>query len=127
MQDIGDLYNYVPPEVFPLLVKRLGVPERLVYSMATFYKTISMEPRDKYIVHVCTGTTCHVRGADKIMDAIKDKLRIDEGGTTEDLMYKPGRRTLHRLLRLRTGVTVNKEIHGGLDRASAMKVIQSYE
>ena len=71
MQDVSDMYNYVPPEVVPFLVEKLGVRKSLVYSVATFYKTISLEPRGKYIVNVCTGTACHVRGADKIMDAAK--------------------------------------------------------
>ena len=126
MQDIGDLYNYVPPEVIPLLVKRLGVPESLVYSVATFYKTISLEPRGKYIVHVCTGTACHVRGADKIMDAIKEKLHIDEGGTTEDMMYSLDGVRCIGCCASGPVLTVNKETHGGLDRASAMKVINAY-
>lgn len=126
MQDIGDLYNYVPPEVIPLLVKRLGVPESLVYSVATFYKTISLEPRGKYIVHVCTGTACHVRGADKIMDAIKEKLHIDEGGTTADMMYSLDGVRCIGCCASGPVLTVNKETHGGLDRASAMKVINAY-
>jgi NADH-quinone oxidoreductase subunit E len=69
MQDINGIYNYMPPETIPALVEKLGVRESLVYSVATFYKTISLEPRGKYIVNVCTGTACHVRGASKIRDA----------------------------------------------------------
>jgi len=64
MQDISDIYNYVPPEVVPVLVDKFGVQESLVFSVATFYKTISLEPRGKYIISVCTGTACHVRGAE---------------------------------------------------------------
>ncbi len=62
MQEISDIYNYVPPDVIPVLVDKLGVRESLVFSVATFYKTISLEPRGKYIISVCTGTACHVRG-----------------------------------------------------------------
>ena len=87
MQDISDIYNYVPPEVVPVLVEKLGVLESVIYSVATFYKTISLEPRGKYIVNVCTGTACHVRGADKIMEALEEHLHIREGQTTEDLLF----------------------------------------
>ena len=87
MQDISDIYNYVPPDVVPVLVDKLEVKESLVYSVATFYKTISLEPRGKYIVNVCTGTACHVRGADKIMDALEEHLHIKEGQTTDDLLF----------------------------------------
>jgi NADH:ubiquinone oxidoreductase subunit E len=127
MQDISDLYNYVPPEVIPLLVKRLGVKESLVYSVATFYKTISLEPRGKYIVSVCTGTACHVRGADKIMDALKEKLNIDEGGTTPDLAFSLEGVRCIGCCASGPVLTVNKETHGGLDRAKALDVITSYK
>jgi len=127
MQDISDLYNYVPPEVIPLLVKRLGVKESLVYSVATFYKTISLEPRGKYIVSVCTGTACHVRGADKIMDALKEKLSIDEGGTTPDLAFSLEGVRCIGCCASGPVLTVNKETHGGLDRAKALDVITSYK
>ncbi len=76
MQDISDIYSYVPPSIIPILVDRLGVKKSLIYSVATFYKTISLEPRGKYIVSVCTGTACHVRGAEKITETLQQKLGI---------------------------------------------------
>jgi NADH:ubiquinone oxidoreductase subunit E len=95
--------------------------------VATFYKTISLEPRGKYIVSVCTGTACHVRGADKIMDALKEKLKIDEGGTTPDLAFSLDGVRCIGCCASGPVLTVNKETHGGLDRAKALDVITSYE
>jgi len=126
MQDISDMYNYVPPEVIPLLVEELGVDEGLVYSVATFYKTISLEPRGKYIVNVCTGTACHVRGADKIMDALEDYLHIKEGQTTDDLLFTLDGVRCIGCCASGPVITVNQETHGGLDRASALKTVESY-
>ncbi len=70
-----------------MLAEKLGVRKSLIFSVATFYKTISLVPRGKYIVHVCTGTACHVRGAEKVMDALKGSLDIQEGGTTTDGLF----------------------------------------
>ena len=126
MQDISDMYNYVPPEVIPLLVEELGVDEGLVYSVATFYKTISLEPRGKYIVNVCTGTACHVRGADKIMDALEDHLHIKEGQTTDDLLFTLDGVRCIGCCASGPVITVNQETHGGLDRASVLKTVESY-
>ncbi len=126
MQDISDIYNYVPPAVIPVLVQKLGVPESLVYSVATFYKTISLEPRGKYIVSVCTGTACHVRGADKIMDALKERLKIGEGQTTDDLMFTLEGVRCIGCCASGPVLNVNHETHGGLDRASAVKTVESY-
>ena len=126
MQDISDMYNYVPPEVIPPLVEKLGVRKSLVYSVATFYKTISLEPRGKYIVNVCTGTACHVRGADKIMDALQDHLHIKEGETTNDLLFTLEGVRCIGCCASGPVLTVNQETHGGLDRATAVKAIDGY-
>ncbi len=127
MQDISDMYNYLPPEVIPILMERLRVKESLIYSVATFYKTISLEPRGKYIVNVCTGTACHVRGADKIMDALKEKLKIKEGQTTDDNLFTLEAVRCVGCCASGPVITVNQETHGGLDRSSAVEVIEGYK
>lgn len=127
MQDISDIYNYMPPEVIPVLVEKIGVKESLIYSVATFYKTISLEPRGKYIVNVCTGTACHVRGASKIMDALAEKLKIREGETSDDLLFTLEAVRCVGCCASGPVITVNQETHGGLDRSSAVKIIEGCE
>jgi NADH:ubiquinone oxidoreductase subunit E len=126
MQDITDIYNYMPPEIIPRLVERLGVKKSQIYSVATFYKTISLEPRGKYIVSVCTGTACHVRGADKITEALEQNLHVQEGQTTEDGLFTLEAVRCVGCCASGPVITVNKETHGGLDRSSALKVIEDY-
>lgn len=126
MQDIGDLYNYLPPEVLPLLAERLGVRESMIYSVATFYKTISLEPRGKYIISVCTGTACHVRGAQRIMEALQEKLNLEEGETTDDALFTLQSVRCVGCCASGPVLTVNKETHGGLDRSSVLKIIDYY-
>ncbi|MGD9236172.1 MAG: NAD(P)H-dependent oxidoreductase subunit E [Desulfobacterales bacterium] len=126
MQDISDIYNYVPVEVIPLLVEKLGVKESLIYSVATFYKTISLEPRGKFIVNVCTGTACHVRGADKIMEALENKLDIYEGQTTGDSLFTLEAVRCIGCCASGPVITVNQDTHGGLDRSKVTKIIDEY-
>jgi NADH:ubiquinone oxidoreductase subunit E len=126
MQDISDLYHYVPPEVVPVLAQKLDVRKSLIFSVATFYKTISLEPRGKYIVHVCTGTACHVRGAEKVMDALKGELHTHEGGTTTDGLFTLEGVRCIGCCASGPVMTVNKETHGGLDRSSALKILDNY-
>ena len=126
MQDINDIYNYVPPEVIPLLVERLDVRESLVYSVATFYKTISLEPRGKYIISVCTGTACHVRGAEKITDALSNELNIREGETTDDMLFTLEGVRCIGCCASGPVINVNHDTHGGLDRSKALKIVDEY-
>jgi NADH:ubiquinone oxidoreductase subunit E len=127
MQDISDIYSHVPPATIPILVERLGVKKSLVYSVATFYKTISLEPRGKYIVSVCTGTACHVRGAEKITETLQQKLGIQEGQTTEDRLFTLKAVRCIGCCASGPVITVNKETYGGLDRTAAGKVIDDYK
>jgi NADH:ubiquinone oxidoreductase subunit E len=127
MQDISEIYHYVPPEVVPVLAERLGVRESLVYGVATFYKTISLEPRGKYIIQVCTGTACHVRGSGKILEALEEKLDVKEGRTTEDYLFTLEAVRCIGCCASGPVMTVNKETHGGLDRSSVVQLIDGYK
>ncbi len=127
MQDITELYNYVPPEIIPLLKDRLNVKESLIYSVATFYKTISLEPRGKHIINVCTGTACHILGAGKIMDSYEEVLKIKEGQTTEDGQFSLEGVRCIGCCASGPVVTVDNEIHGGLDRSKALDVLDAYK
>ncbi len=127
MQDISDIHNYVPPQVVPFLAEELGIKEGLIYSVATFYKTISLEPRGRFVVNVCTGTACHVRGAERVMEALEDRLKIKAGETTDDLSFTLEAVRCVGCCASGPVVTVNQQTHGGLDRSGAIRLIEEYE
>jgi NADH-quinone oxidoreductase subunit E len=85
MLDVNHHFNYLPRESIERISKRLKMPISQVYSVATFFKVFSLKPRGRTIVHVCTGTACHVRGAPKILDRVKQDLGLNPGETTEDM------------------------------------------
>src|SRR5210317_1197628 len=87
LQDITARYNYLPEVTLTYVARKLNIPISHIFSVATFYKAFSLTPRGKYIINVCTGTACHVRGAEKIKETIEGRLHIHEGETTEDLMF----------------------------------------
>ena len=94
---------------------------------ATFYKAFSLTPRGKYIINVCTGTACHVRGAEKIKETIEERLHINEGETTEDLMFTLDTVRCLGCCALGPVITVNEKSHGGLDRKKTGSLIEQYE
>jgi len=87
LQDIQAEHNYLPEEKLRALSERLELPISQIYSVATFYKAFSLEPKGKHIVHVCMGTACHVRGAPRILDGISRKIGLEPNKTAEDLSY----------------------------------------
>ena len=87
LQDIQSMYNYLPREALEKLSKKMDIPQSQIYSMATFFRAFSLIKRGKYIVNVCLGTACHVRGAELILESLERQLGISRGQTTQDLNF----------------------------------------
>jgi NADH-quinone oxidoreductase subunit E len=65
----------------------LSIPLSRVYSVATFFKAFSLKPRGRHGIHVCMGTACHVRGAEKVLDRFQTELCACAGETTPDMKF----------------------------------------
>ncbi len=87
LQDIQTKYGYLPKDALIFVSNKLEIPLIQVYSVATFFKAFSLQPRGKHVIHVCLGTACHVRGAERILDKIKRDLKINPGETTKDMNF----------------------------------------
>ena len=87
LQDMQVRFGYLPEEGLRRVAEELGVPLPRIYHVATFYKAFSLRPRGKYVISVCRGTACHVRGSERLVEAAQRELGIRDGETTEDLMF----------------------------------------
>lgn len=85
--DIQHQYHWLPAEALEKVGNALGVPQNRVQHIVTFYKAFSLVPKGRHEINVCTGTACHVRGAPRILDAIKDVIGIGPGETDLDLKF----------------------------------------
>ncbi len=85
MLDVNHKFNYLPKESLLRISERLRMPINQIYSVANFFKVFSLTPRGRTMVQVCTGTACHVKGAPKLLDRVRQDLGLEPGQTTEDL------------------------------------------
>lgn len=84
LQDVNEELGYLPVPVLRYISQELTVPLAHIVKVATFYSLFSLEPRGKHLVSVCQGTTCFVRGADRIMEEVQKRLEIKPGQMTHD-------------------------------------------
>ena len=87
LQQVQAEFGYLPEQAMLAIARFAGVPESQVYAVATFYAQFRFMPIGKKHVMVCRGTSCHVRGAQRILDVIERRLGIKEGQTTPDREY----------------------------------------
>lgn len=84
LQDVQEIYNYLPEEALRAVSKKLEVSLIEVFRVANFYKAFTLKPRGKHLLTVCMGTACHVRGAPKFLDEVLGQLGVKPGETTAD-------------------------------------------
>ena len=124
LQDIQDEENWLPRETLENVAERLDVPFTRIYRLATFFKSLSLEPRGKHICTVCIGTTCHVRGAPKLVDKVELDMEIKAGQTTEDMLFTMETVGCVGACALGPLVVLDKEYHGNLTVEGLGKILK---
>ena len=126
LQDIQAEHNYLPREALEEVSRGLGVPLSQVYSVATFFKALSLEPRGRHLINVCLGTACHVRGAVKVLEAMERELAISSGETTKDLKFTLETVNCVGACALGPVVIVDGEYHGQMKAEQAKDILSDY-
>ncbi|MFZ5450168.1 MAG: NAD(P)H-dependent oxidoreductase subunit E [Thermodesulfobacteriota bacterium] len=85
LQDVQAEFNYISSEHLTLICDHVGVPLTQAWAIATFYRSFSLEPRGEHEVKVCLGTTCHLKGAERLVEGCERDLGVARGQTTGDL------------------------------------------
>ncbi len=126
LQDIQAAIGYLPQKALEEASRGLDVPLSRVYSVATFFKAFSLTPRGRYLINVCMGTACHVRGADKVLESIEKELRIKTGQTTKDLRFTLETVNCVGACALGPMVIVGEDYHGEMTPEGVTAVLKEY-
>jgi NADH:ubiquinone oxidoreductase 24 kD subunit len=82
-----NIFGYLPRDVQLFVARKLGIPGAEVFGVVSFYSYFTTKPRGKHTISVCLGTACFVRGSDKIIERLKEKLGIESNEITEDGLF----------------------------------------
>lgn len=112
LNEIQDYYGYIPMDIQKKLSDFLKIPMAEIYGVITFYSRFSLEPQGKYKISVCLGTACFVKGSQKIMDRLTERLKIEPGQTTDDGLFTIAKTRCVGACGLAPVFTVNGEVYG---------------
>lgn len=120
------LFGYLPRDVQIHVAEKLNIPVAKVYGVITFYSYFTDQPRGKYIVQVCMGTGCFVKGADKVMEAFEHQLKIKSGETTEDMQFTLSGVRCVGACGLAPVVLINDKVYGHVGQDDVAGILQDY-
>lgn len=112
LNEVQETYGYIPELVQLEISKYLNMPMAEIYGVATFYSRFTLKPKGKYNVSVCLGTACFVKGSEKVLEKLKEILKIDIGQTTKDGKFSIEATRCVGACSLAPVFTINGEVYG---------------
>lgn len=126
LQLLQEREGYISEEGVRAIARYTRTPASQIYGVATFYAQFRFQPRGKHIIRLCQGTACHVQGADAILQHLKEKLGVEEGGTTPDGLFTLEVVRCLGCCSLAPVMMIDENTYGRLTRQTVDRVLAGY-
>ena len=126
LSDIQKEYGYIPLEVQELVSEKTGVPVAEIYGVVTFYSFFSLKPKGKYVIGVCLGTACYVKGAQQIIDKFSEIIGIKAGETSADGLFTIDALRCIGACGIAPAVTINGKVYPKVSVDAVKGIVDEY-
>lgn len=123
LQRIQKRLGYLPEQALLGISRMTGLPAAKVYGTATFYAQFRFQPVGKYIIRVCRGTACHVKGSDRLLNTLEEYLQVAPGQMTSDGLFTIETVACFGSCALAPVLVINDSVYGNLNRSKALKLL----
>ena len=127
LSEVQKEYGYIPLEVQEIISKELNVPVSDIYGVVTFYSFFSLTPKGKYVIGVCLGTACYVKGGQNVIDKFADILKIKPGETTEDGLFTLDALRCIGACGIAPAISINGKVYPKVQLADCVKIVNEYK
>ena len=126
LSDIQKEYGYIPLEVQELVSEETGISVAEIYGVVTFYSFFSLKPKGRFVVGICLGTACYVKGAQQVIDKFSEVLGIGAGQTTEDGLFTIDALRCIGACGIAPAVTINGKVYPKVAVNEIPKIVEYY-
>ena len=127
LEAIQEEYGYIPLEVQELVGSLLNIPVAEIYGVVTFYSFFSLTPKGKYVIGVCLGTACYVKGSQLVMDKFSELLKIKPGETTEDGLFTLDALRCIGACGIAPAISINGKVYPKVEVGKVADIIKEYK
>ena len=126
LSDIQREYGYIPLDVQELISEKTGIPVAEIYGVVTFYSFFSLTPKGKYVIGVCLGTACYVKGSQQVIDKFSELIGINPGQTSEDGLFTLDALRCIGACGIAPALTINGKVYPKVAVADVAKIVEEY-
>ena len=127
LQKAQALIGYLPLPVLQTIARDMNVPLSTVYGVTTFYSFFTMVPRGMHVVSTCMGTSCYVRGGERILNTLQKELGIESGDTTKDGQFSLEMVRCLGCCGLAPVVSIEEKVYRRMTPTKMKEVLSSYD
>jgi len=127
LQQAQGLIGYLPPPVLKTISRDLKIPLSVVYGVVSFYHFFTMVPRGKYVIQVCLGTSCYVKGGKKLLSYLKRDFGLEPGGITPDGKFSLETVRCLGCCGLSPVIAVGEDVYRKVKSADLKDILSSYK
>jgi NADH-quinone oxidoreductase subunit E/NADP-reducing hydrogenase subunit HndA len=127
LSDIQKEYGYIPLEVQELVSAKTGISVAEIYGVVTFYSFFSLTPKGKYVIGVCLGTACYVKGAGQVLDKFSEIIGIKPGETSADGLFTLDALRCIGACGIAPAVTINGKVYPKLTVDQVSVIVNEYK
>ena len=126
LQEAQELFGCLSQDVQERIAEGMGKTLAEVYGVATFYSQFALEPKGKYVISVCMGTACYVKGAQAVLDKMAEYLEIPVGRTTSDGLFTLEATRCLGACGLAPVLTINEDVYGRVTPDEVAGILDKY-
>lgn len=127
LHEAQHIFGAIPVEVQSVISERMNIPLADIYGVITFYSQFTLQPKGEYVIGVCLGTACYVRGAQEIVEKIEALTGVKVGKTSEDGLFTLEATRCIGACGLAPVLTVNEDVYGRLSLSDVPGIIAKYQ
>ena len=127
LQKIQAVYRYLPDEALRLLMEKLEVTRAEIFGVVSFYPGLLIEEPGKYIIKLCFGTACFVKGANIIGDKIHETYHIRAGETDETKLFTLQTASCLGNCGAAPMAIVGEDTYGAIDPEKSIELLSAYK
>ena len=126
LTDVQKEYGYLPLEVQEVISEELNIPVADIYGVVTFYSFFSLQPKGKYVIGVCIGTACYVKGGANVLDKFSELLKIKVGETSSDGLFTLDGLRCIGACGIAPALTINGKVYPKVKVTDVESIIKEY-
>ena len=127
LQKVQGIYRYLPDKAMQLVMEEIGMTRAELYGVISFYPQLLTTEPGKYIIKLCYGTACYVKGAPVIEDKIHDSYHIRPGETDKTKLFTLQTASCLGNCGAAPMAIIGEDTHGTIDPEQTLEMLGAYK